>query len=81
LQHSPSSVADPKVLNVDHGFVLGERLCEDVCHHFLGWAVFHHNLFLLDSLPNKMIPYIKVFGVSVILVIFCKMNCSSVVAI
>jgi hypothetical protein len=62
MQHSPSSAADPKALHVDGSFVLGERLCEDVCRHVFGRAVYHSDLFIsvtsgLDVSLNQRVKY------------------------
>ena len=70
MQHSPSSAADPKALHVERGFVLGERLCEDVCRHVFRRAVYHSDLFISYSLAHEMIPNVNVFGAHVVIVVF-----------
>src|SRR6266850_5750337 len=66
---------------VDRGFVLGESFREDVCRHFFGWAVFHSNLFLSNCLSDEVIPYVNVLGMSMVIVIFCKVERSLVVTV
>jgi len=68
MQHSPSSLDDPKILKVDCGLVLGESLREDIGGHFLSGTIDHSDLFISYSSTNEVIPNINVFSACMIVV-------------
>ena len=68
MQHSPSSLDDPKVLEVNCGFVLGKCFCKNVSGHLFGRAIYHGDLFVSYGLADKVVPDVDVFSACVIVV-------------
>ena len=68
MQHSPSSLDDPEVLEVNRHFVLGKCFCKDVGSHLLGGTICHSNLFVSYGLADEMVPNVDVFGACVVIV-------------
>ena len=80
LLHSPSCSTNPKGLQVECDLELWECLCEDVCGHFFHWTILDIDLLVRNSLSNKMVAYIDVFGPHMIIVVCGEMEHSLIVA-
>ena len=65
MQHSPSSLDDPEVWEVDCSLVLGESLRKDVGGHFLSGTIDHDDLLISYGLANEVIPDVDMFGACV----------------
>ena len=81
MQHSPSSAANPQVLQVNHDLVFGERFHEDVCGHILHGAIDDVDCPVHDGLLNEVKSYVDVLGASMIVVIRCEMYSGLIVTV
>ena len=68
LHHSPSSLDDAKVLQVDGSLVLGESLHKDVCCHIFCRAIHHDDVFISYGLADEVEPNIDMFGAGMVVV-------------
>ena len=81
MQHSPSSAANPQVLQVNCDLVFGARFCEDVHGHILRGAIDDVDCPVHDGLSNEVESYVDVLGASMIVVIHCEMDSGLIVAV
>ena len=73
MQHFPSSLDDPEVLEVNCSFVLGKCFHKDVSSHFFSGTIYHGDLFVSYGLADEMVPDVNVFGAYMIVVFRHKM--------
>ena len=60
-------------------FRRGKGLCKSICHHVISRTEYKTDFAVFDDPANKIESNVNVFGVWVVLVIFCKHDCRLVV--
>ena len=74
IQHSPSSAANPKVQRMDRDLMFWERFHEDVCSHFVSWAILDVNTFVCNSLTDVVEAYVDMLRSCMVIIVSCKMK-------